>query len=324
MTNWLPMVGPRHRARFLALALSRSLRPYTDVSEARGRDLRRLRALVDSRGVITAWRYPPTSVIRRGPVRARWIKAAGTSADRGVILYVHGGGFVFGSVRSHLGLVRRLSAESGLAVFFPEYRLAPEHPFPAAPDDVLAAYRYLLDEGTEPRQIVLAGDSVGGALIATLLGDLRRLGFDMPAGALLMSPALDVTASRALVLDGARRDPMLSPQYGLRCAESYLAGASPQNDRVAVLDQDLSGWPPVLIQVGDTECMLGDAEALAAALTHHEVPHRLEVWPGQVHVFQAFSRLLPEARKAIRIGGAFLRDCAVRDDRDAPEDLQIS
>lgn len=299
------------RAWFLAAALSRSLRPYTDRSEASGRDLRVLRALTDMHGCLALPRGTRTSFVRSENARGCWLSAKGADRDRGVILYVHGGGFVFGSLRSHREVVRRLSAESGLAAFFVDYRLAPEHPFPAAVDDVLAAYLLLLDEGLDPGRIVLAADSVGGSLVGGLLHDVQRLGLPMPAGVHLMSPALDVTAARALRRDSAQRDPMLSPQYGLRCADSYLAGESPMHPRIAVLEQDKRGWPPVLIQVGGTECMQGDAEALAASLAEAGVEHDLEVWPGQVHVFQAFV-FLPEARTALARAGRFMREQVTR------------
>lgn len=301
------------RARLLAAALSRSLRPYTDRSQARGRDLRVLRTVTDLHGCLALPRRVHTETVRRGNARGCWVSARGARRDRGVILYVHGGGFVFGSLRSHREVVRRLSAASGFAAFFVDYRLAPEHPFPAAADDVLAAYRLLLNEGIDPRRIVLSADSVGGSLVGGLLHDVQRLGLPMPAAVHLMSPALDVTASRALPRDSARRDPMLSPQYGLRCADSYLAGESPEHPRVAVLDQEMRRWPPVLIQVGGTECMQGDAEALAASLAEAGVEQELEVWPGQVHVFQAFT-FLPEARAAVTRAGKFLRDHVTRGD----------
>lgn len=306
-------MNPTRRARVLAFVLSRSLRPYADRSQARGRDLRVLRTIVDTHGWLSLPVGVRTSLVRRGGVRGHWLCATGADRERGVILYAHGGGFVFGSLRSHRDLVRRLSAASGLAAFFVDYRLAPEHPYPAAPDDVLAAYRLLLHEGVDPARIVVAGDSIGGYLVASLLYDVRRLGLPMPAAAYLMSPALDVTASRALPLDAATHDPMLSPRYGLRCADSFLDGESPENPRVAVLDQDVRAWPPVLIQVGGTECMIGDAEALAHSLDRAGVEHELEVWPGQVHVFQAF-RFLPESRAAIAGAGRFLRAWATRGD----------
>lgn len=291
----------------LAFALSRSLRPYSDRSEARGHDLAVLRALVDAHGRLTLPAGLRPSLVRRGSVRGHWVAGKGAHRDRGVILYVHGGGFVFGSLNSHRDLVRRLSAATGFGAFFVDYRLAPEHPFPAASDDVLAAYRLLLHEDIAPERIVLAGDSVGGSLVGTLLHDIQRLGLPVPAGAYLMSPVLDATASRALVRDAERRDPMLSPQYGLRCADSYLAGESPDNPRFDVLEQDKKHWPPVLIQAGDTECMLGDAEALAASLVRDGIRHEIEVWFGQVHVFQAFARFLPESRDAIERAAAFLK-----------------
>ncbi|WP_203336992.1 alpha/beta hydrolase [Nocardioides limicola] len=295
------------RARILAFALSRSLRPYTDRSQAGGCDLRVLRAVTDVYGLLSLPIGVRTRLVRKGAVRGYWVRGKDAHRGRGMILYVHGGGFVFGSLRSHRDVVRRLSAASGLAAFFVDYRLAPEHPFPAAADDVLAAYRLLLHEGIDPGRIVLAGDSVGGALIGSLLHDVRRIGLPMPAAVHLMSPALDVTATRALPRDSARRDPMLSPQYGLRCAASYLAGESPTHPRIAVLDQDKRDWPPVLIQVGSTECMLGDAEALAASLADAGVEHHIEVWPGQVHVFQVFT-FLPEARVAVARAGRFMRE----------------
>lgn len=301
------------RARVLSFVLSRSLRPYADRSQARGRDLRVLRAITDVHGLLSLPIGLRTRLVRRGPARGYWVYAKGADREQGVILYVHGGGFVFGSLLSHSDLVRRLSRESGLAAFFVDYRLAPEYPFPAAADDVLAAYRLLLHEGIEPERIVLAGDSVGAALIGGLLYDAQRLGVPRPAAAYLMSPVLDATASRALPRDAARRDPMLSPSYGLRCADSYLAGGAPDHPRVAVLDQGKEHWPPVLIQVGDTECMLGDAEALAASLAEAGVEHDLEVWPGQVHVFQAF-RFLPEARAAVARAGQFFRQQTTRGD----------
>lgn len=318
------MISRTRRARALAFVLSRSLRPYSDRSQARGHDLRVLRTIVDAHGLLSLPFGARTRLVRRGAARGHWLYAKGADRGNGVLLYVHGGGYVFGSLRSHRDLVRRLSAASGLATFFVDYRLAPEDPFPAAPDDVLAAYRLLLHEGAEADRIVVAGDSVGCALLGTLFYDIRRLGLPMPAAALMMSPALDVTASRALPLDAARRDPMLSPTYGLRCADSYLRGESPDHPRIAVLDQDVRSWPPVLIQVGDTECMLGDALRLSDELAGAGVEHELEVWPGQVHVFQAFARLLPESRHAIDRAGRFLRARVTRDDAAPDWQAQVS
>ncbi len=318
------MMPPSRRARVIAFVLSRTLRPYADRSAAGGRDLRVLRAIGNAHGLLSMSFGARTQSVVRGSARGHWLQARGADKEQGVILYLHGGGFVLGSLPSHRDLVTRLSAATGMAVFFVNYRLAPEHPYPAAPDDVLAAYRLLLHEEVDPARIVVAGDSVGAALVGTLLHDAQRLGLPMPAGALMMSPALDVTASRAVLLDAAQRDPVLSPQFGLRCADAYLGNDSAADPRIAVLDQDTRNWPPVLIQVGDTECMRGDAEALADALARAGVERELEVWPGQVHVFQAFARILPEARAAIDRAGRFIKDHVERGDTAEDRRTRVS
>lgn len=222
-----------------------------------------------------------------------------------MVLYLHGGGYVFGSSRSHRGLAYRLSAAAGVPVFLSDYRRAPEHPFPAAADDALAAHRALLERFPAPR-ITIAADSVGGHLAASLLGDLRRLGLPLPAAVALFSPALDVAAAEVVERDRLARDPFLSPAYGLRCADAYLGDTPRDHPRIAVLEADKTGWPPVIIQVGGTECLLADAQRLAAALHTAGVPCELQIWPGQVHVFQSFG-WLPEARTAVRYAGEWLR-----------------
>lgn len=224
-----------------------------------------------------------------------------------MVLYCHGGGYVFGSTRSHFAIARRLSRESGLAVFLLDYRLAPEHVFPAAADDALAAYTWMLDAGVKPANITVAGDSAGGHLVGCLLGDLAREGLPHPAAVLLMSPALDLSGQRAVARNLVCLDPLLSTGYGLRCFDAYLAGTHPLHPRLAVLSAPKAGWRPTLIQAGGTECLLGDAEGMAESLREAGVECELQVWPGQVHVFRAFSRWLPEARAALRSGRRFLR-----------------
>lgn len=296
----------------MAGLLGSSLRPLADAWSPSGYQLRLMRGMVDVFGVVRSpvgtrvWRG------RYGSVSGLWVLAPGASGSAGVLLYLHGGGYVFGSSRSHFGLVKRLSSASGLAAFLVEYRRAPEHPFPAAADDVLAAYQALLDRGVDPARIAVAGDSVGGHLVSSLLGDLHRLGLPMPAAAVMFSPALDPTGAGAKQRNLAMRDPVISPAYGLKCLHAYLRDTEVSHPRVAVLDADLTGWPPVLIQVGDTECLLGDSERMAEALASAGVPCELQVWPGQVHVFQALARYLPEARAAIAHAGDFLRAAAVQ------------
>lgn len=297
--------GTTGRSLRMAGVLGRALRPLVDVWSPEGYQLRLMRGMADACGVV---RRPfATRVWPDIRVPGQWVCAPDTSESAGVLLYLHGGGYVFGSARSHFGLVKRLSSASGLPALFVEYRRAPEHPFPAAADDALAAYRSLLDRGIDASRITLAGDSVGGHLASSVLCDLARLGLPMPAAVAMFSPALDCTGAGAKRRDDERRDPVISPAYGLKCLHAYLAGTDPAHPRVAVLNADLRGWPPVLIQVGDTECLQTDAHRMADALASSGVSCELQVWPGQVHVFQALARYLPEARDAIDQAGEFLR-----------------
>lgn len=292
----------------LAGRLGRYVRPVTDAWTPSGVQLRLMRGVTDGAGLIRSPFGVRVQQVRGGPVRGMWVRAAGASPARGVVLYAHGGGFVFGSPRARFGLAKRLSAAAGLAVFVLKYRLAPEHPFPAAADDVLAAYRWLLAQGFPPRSITLAGDSAGGQLVASLLNDLVIAGEPMPTAAALFSPVLDLSGDGALRRDTARPDPLIGAVSGARCLRAYLGDVPLTHPRLAILDADKRGWPPILIQAGDTECLLGDSERMAASLAAADVLCELQVWPGQVHVFQSLARYLPEARAALTKAGAFLRD----------------
>jgi acetyl esterase/lipase len=290
----------------LAFAFSHALRPWTERSKVQELDLRRVTKVAAPRGKVRVPHGMSVEKVRDSGVRGRWIRGSGAPQSAGVLLYVHGGGFVFGSFESHFPLVRRLQAEIGVDAFFVEYRLAPENQYPAAADDVLAAYQYLLDQGVEPASVVVAGDSVGGQLISGLMVDLVDRSLPLPAALLLMSPALDLAATQTLRLDAERRDPILSPVVGLRLLRGYAGDPPPEDRRLHVLEATKDGWPPTLITVGGTECLLGDASSMAASLRNADVPCELQVWPGQVHVFQAFP-MLPEARTSLRNAGQFLR-----------------
>lgn len=287
--------------------LGRYVRPVVDRWSPEGVQLVLMRRLSDSVGLVRSPFGTRVQLVRHGPVRGMWVRAPEANPSNGVVLYLHGGGFVFGSPRSHYGLVKRLSSSSGLAVFAHDYRLAPEHPFPTAADDVLKAYRSLIAQGFESTRITVAGDSAGGQLVASLLNDLKRLGEPMPAAAAMFSPVLDLSGVAALERDMAQRDPFIGAVSGARCLRAYLGDVSPTHPRVEVLGADKRGWPPILIQVGDTECLLAESELMAASLTDASVPCEFQVWPGQVHVFQALARYLPEARSAIASAGGFLR-----------------
>jgi acetyl esterase/lipase len=234
------------------------------------------------------------------------VQAQGASVANGILLHLHGGGFVFGSSRSHRGFAVILSRRTGRPVFLPDYRLAPEHPYPAAADDCLAVYRTLLDRGISAAGIAVSGDSAGGHLAACLLADLKRHDLPMPSHAVFFSPWLDLSGELAEGRDRVRRDPFVAPSAIQKCRRAYLGDRNPRAERPDVLAADKSGWPPALIQVGDTECLLEDARRLADSLRAAGVACELQEWPGQVHVFPVFANLVPEGRKAIRYVADFV------------------
>jgi acetyl esterase/lipase len=250
---------------------------------------------------------PVADSVDGADVRGVWITGRRADERAGVLLYLHGGGFVFGSRKTHRHFVAALSAATGRPAFLVDYRRAPEHPFPAAADDALAAYRWLLAAGYQPGQIVVAGDSAGGHLTAGLLADLARRRLPMPAAAVLFSPFLDLTCAELDDRDAVRRDPFVPPQRARECGQSYAGEHAPDGRRLNVLRAPKRRWPPLLIQVGDTECLLGDSERMAESMRAAGTHCELQVWPGQVHVFPAFYPVLPEGRAAIRYVGDFLR-----------------
>ncbi|WP_225726605.1 MULTISPECIES: alpha/beta hydrolase [unclassified Nocardia] len=225
--------------------------------------------------------------VTAGGVAAHWLSAPGVDSDR-VLMFVHGGGYSIGSLGSHGELAARLGRAAGMRVLFPEYRLAPEHPFPAAPEDIFAVWRWLrTDAGVAAKNIVLAGDSAGGGLIAGLLLRLRDAGAELPAAAALISPVLDLTVSGASVVERVDDDPVFTPNMLRGIATVYLAGANPHVPLASPLFADLSGLPPLLIQVGGAELLLSDAERFAAAAAAAGVAVTLEVGAGLPHVYQA-------------------------------------
>lgn len=307
----------------LQLVFRRTLRLLQDRTTPTGRQLAVIRCIADVSGLLNnPFPIRAERDIVDGAMCGKWVVARGASAGRGVVLYLHGGGFVFGSSRSHHGLAHRLSEASGMAVFLLRYRLAPEHPFPAAADDAAAAYRGLLDSGFEPSRITLAADSAGGHLLCSVLADATRGNLPIPAAAVLFSPCLDLSGVGALHRDAVHPDPVLSPTLGRKMLHTYVRDTPLEHSRLAVLDADMRRWPPMLIQVGDTECLLGDAERLAESLTRAGVPHRLQVWPNQVHVFQALARYNHEARDALQQAGRFLAE--IVDQASSPDDRASS
>ena len=246
-----------------------------------------------------------TDVIASG-VAAHWLAAPGTDAGR-VLLFLHGGGFEFGSVRSDGELAARLGRAAGMRVLFPEYRLAPEHPFPAAIDDVLAAWRWLrTDEGLSASSIAVAGNSAGGGLAVALLVAARDAGEALPAAAVLMSPTVDLTSSGASMTERADQDPISTPAMLRQFAADYLAGADPRTPLASPLFVSLSGLPPLRVQVGTADLLLSDSERLATAATEAGVDVTLQVGEGLPHVYQLMLGT-PEAAEATEQIGQFLR-----------------
>lgn len=236
---------------------------------------------------------------------ARRIRTPGVLEDRGT-LYLHGGGYVMGSLNTHHELMGRFARATNAQVLGLDYRLAPEHPYPAAVDDAVGAYQWILERGIAPGRVVIAGDSAGGGLtIATLLV-LRERNLPMPAGAVLFSPWTDLTASGASVRTRAEADPMIGPDVLAPLAAHYAGATATNAPGVSPLFGDLAGLPPLLIQVGDAEVLLDDATRLHARALTAGVASVLHVFDEAFHVFQAIP-MLPEAAAALAEVGAFFK-----------------
>jgi acetyl esterase/lipase len=306
---------PSLASYFVATSARGLLRPLTQVLPANERGLavldRVLRTALLASGPRRGVRVEEVDTGFAGDrVRGDWIVAPSVDADGPPILYIHGGAFAMCSPRTHRGLLAELSAESRRPVFAVRYRLAPRHPYPAAADDALAAYRWLIgSEGSSSaRRAAVAGDSAGGQLaVATSLG-ARAHHLPMPDAMLLISPVLDLTCQLALARELRRRDPFASARSASRTLGLYVAAADATDPRVNVLCADLTGMPPTLIQVGGREMLLDDSRQFADRMQRAGSSAQLQIWRGQIHVFQALFRLLPEARDALRLSGAFLAD----------------
>nr|CEL15799.1 Esterase/lipase [Kibdelosporangium sp. MJ126-NF4]CTQ93724.1 Esterase/lipase [Kibdelosporangium sp. MJ126-NF4] len=294
----------------LALAMMRSLRVLGGVVRPGTTPLRIVREAFDALGRTPLPRGTKIKNVTAGDVPGQLVTAKQAQHSGRIMLYLHGGGFVCGSPRTHRQLAARISASGELPVLLLDYRLAPEHPFPAAAEDALAAYRWLLSEGYQPSQIVVGGDSAGGHLTACLLADIAGEKLPMPSSAVMLSPFLDLTGAELASRDQMLRDPFVPPDYAIWCGRAYAGDAVLSNQRLDVLKVRKRGWPPVLIQVGDTECLRGDSERLAESLRRSGGYCDLQVWPGQVHVFHWFAPWLPEANAALRQIGTFVREVA--------------
>jgi monoterpene epsilon-lactone hydrolase len=240
-------------------------------------------------------------------VNATWIAAPGVGTDR-VLLYLHGGGYVMGSVQSHWDLIARLSSACGCRALGVDYRLAPEHVNPAAVEDAVSAYRWLHGQGVAPASIAIAGDSAGGGLTMMALLALRIAGIPLPAAAVLLSPWVDFEAAGESFTSRKHVDPMVRRRLIHDTTQLYLAGKiSPRDPEVTPMHADLSGLPPLLVQVGDHETLLDDSRNFCERARLAGVDATLEIWPQMFHVFQLFADEIEDARRAIDAIGAFVR-----------------
>ncbi len=227
-----------------------------------------------------------------------WLRRPDARRDR-AILYLHGGGYVCGSARTHRALTNALAAKFDGTVVSVDYRLAPEAPFPAAVDDAVAAYRELIASGCPAGGIVIAGDSAGGGLAIATAISLRDRDLPRPGALWAISPWTDLTNSNASLDSLEARDPIVFKDSLIQCAHHYLAGHPPDDPLASPARADLAGLPPILIHVGAREILLDDAVALARAAGHADVEVDLQVWPGMVHVWHLFAPHLDEATQAI-------------------------
>lgn len=247
-----------------------------------------------------------TERIGAGGVPAEWIVAP-EAQDGRVLLYLHGGGYIFGSTRTHRVMLAHISRAAQTRVLGLDYRLAPECPFPAAVDDSVAAYRWLLANGEDPKKIVIGGDSAGGGLMVAVLVALRYLGEPMPAAGVGISAWTDMESTGRSFITNAEVDPVVNRERLVNLGKTYLAGKDPRAPLASPIHADLTGLPPLLLQVGSTETLLDDSNELAKRAREAGVEAEVDVWDDMPHVWHHYAPILPEARQAIKRIGEFMR-----------------
>jgi acetyl esterase/lipase len=223
------------------------------------------------------------------------------------LLYFHGGAYALGSAADSVGLAADVARRVGARAVSVDYRLAPEHPFPAAIDDAVAAYRGLLDEGVPSPKIAFVGESAGGGLVAAALVAIEDAGLPQPSSAAVFSPWADLTVSGVSATTRADLDPALTPAALRTRARDYLGDRDTATPLASPIHADLGGLPPLLIQVGSHEILLDDAIRLAARAAEHDVAVELQVWPKVPHVFQGFAAMLDDADRALLAAAAFIK-----------------
>jgi acetyl esterase/lipase len=248
-----------------------------------------------------------TETVDAGGVSAEWVSVPGSDPSR-VVLYFHGGGYVIGSGNTHREVVQRLCRASGARALNVDYRLAPDSRFPSAVNDATRAYRWLVAQGIEPADVVVAGDSAGGGLVMAAMVALRDAGDPLPGAAVALSPWVDLEASGESMMTKAEVDPVIQKPWLLQCAANYLGDADPHSPLASPLYADLTGLPPLLIQVGENETLIDDATRLAERAKIAGVDVTLEVWDEMVHLWHLLAPIVPEGQQAIDRIGEWMRE----------------
>lgn len=230
------------------------------------------------------------------------------AAEGRAILYLHGGAYVEGGLNSHRGIASRIAVSAGCRVLLIAYRLAPENPFPAALDDAVAAYRWLLGQGYEPGKLAIAGDSSGGGLTAASLVFLRDAGDPLPAAGMMLSPWADLELTGESVGSVGWRDPMIRIGAVRKEAAMYAGGRDPRDPLMSPIHAGLRGLPPLCIQVGTCEVLLDDSRRLAKKAKNDGVEVELSECEGMFHVYQFFAPMIPESSEAVARLGEFFRE----------------
>jgi monoterpene epsilon-lactone hydrolase len=298
-----------HRMSWQNRMLTQALRRWVKPNSLRRQDVAASRALtarVPFRAKLApGWRIRPENGVA---LMGEWIEpiTAHHPARSRCILYFHGGAYIAMSARTHRAITSRLAAWSDAALFALDYRLAPEHPFPAALDDAVAAYRALIAAGIPASRIVIAGDSAGAGLALSLLLVLRDANESQPAAAVLFSPCTDLAATGNSITENCMADPMFFGSWIAAVMQHYLADTPATNPLVSPVYADLTSLPPLLIQVGDSEVLLDDSRRVHDNALRAGVAATLQVWSGVPHGWQMFAPILPEARAALRDAAAFI------------------
>jgi monoterpene epsilon-lactone hydrolase len=288
--------------------LNKLLTALREVDYSSGRTVEELRADWEK----FAESFPASPDVSFEPVNAagvsaEWVTAPGGASDR-VVLYFHGGGYSVGTLASYRNFTGRLARGTGARLLAVGYRLAPEHPFPAALDDAVASYGWLIDQGIPPNRIALAGDSAGGGLALATAIALRDRGYPRPAAIVAICPSTDLAKEGASVRERAHLDPIVNYESSMAHALRYVGkGGNLKHPLASPLYAELHDLPPILILIGTHECLFDDSSRFAAKAEAAGVEVELDIWEGMIHVWPIFADILPEGREAIEKIGNYVK-----------------